>query len=542
MAQEPVDIPMAAHEEPASPELRKVDILVCDDLPEKILVYRSVLEELGQNLICANSGEEALKLVLQHDFAVIMLDVNMPGMDGFETASLIRQRRKSAKTPIIFLTAFVDDVHAAQGYASGAVDYLLTPVMPEILKAKVRVFIELHQMRQQVAHQAEEHARRMAAEEADRRKDAFLGMLAHELRNPLGPIRNATHLLQQYESDDPQLGQLRSIIDRQVTHMTKLVDDLLDSTRLASGKMLLRKERCDLARITKFTAEDYRSIFESHGLKLVLDLPSTPVWTNGDPTRIRQMVGNLLQNADKFTASGGEVLVSLRIPQDGTAEVAVKDTGIGIDAAMLPHIFEVFQQAEQGLDRSRGGLGLGLTLVKGLAGLHGGTITAASDGIGKGATLTLRLPVESGASAQANNAADDDLPENTVIHRILIIEDSIDAAETTRMVLEREGHDVRIASTGLEGIATAHDFKPNIILCDIGLPGIDGYQVAKRLRQDPALSDTYVIALTGYGREKDRKLAEEAGFNEHMTKPIDFPILRRTLTQLPGRAVSGTAA
>ena len=412
--------------------------------------------------------------------------------------------------------------------------------MPEILKAKVRVFIELHQMRQQVAAQAGEHARRMAAEEADRRKDAFLGMLAHELRNPLGPIRNATHLLQQYESDDPRLTQLRSIIDRQVTHMTKLVDDLLDSTRLASGKMLLRKERCDIARITRHTAEDYRSIFESHGLKLALDVPSSPVWMNGDPTRIRQMVGNLLQNADKFTAAGGEIQVSLRIPADGTAEISVKDTGIGIDAQMLPHIFEVFQQAEQGLDRSRGGLGLGLTLVKGLAGLHGGSCTAASAGIGKGATLTLELPVESGANAQAGSDPADDTPEINAIHRILIIEDSIDAAETTRMVLEREGHDVRIASTGLEGIATAHDFKPDIILCDIGLPGIDGYQVAKRLRQDPALAQTYVIALTGYGREKDRKLAEEAGFNEHMTKPIDFPILRRTLTQLPGRAANST--
>ena len=252
----------------------RVNILIVDDLPENQMVYRSILEESGQNLMTARSGEDALKLVLQHEFAVILLDVNMPGMNGFEIATLIRSRKKSSRTPIIFLTAFTDEVRMAQGYASGAVDYLPTPVVPEIFKAKVRVFIELSQMRRQAASQAEERARRTAAEEADRRKDEFLGMLAHELRNPLGPILNAAHLLRRIAAGEPRLEEVGGIVDRQVKHMTRLIDDLLDATRLAHGKVLLKKERCDLAQIVRQTAEDYRSIFDASGQQLEIDVPA----------------------------------------------------------------------------------------------------------------------------------------------------------------------------------------------------------------------------------------------------------------------------
>jgi CheY-like chemotaxis protein len=291
-------------------ESERVNILVVDDLPEKLLIYKTILEELDQNLIMARSGEEALRLVLKHEFAVILLDVNMPGMDGFEVASLIRERKKSARTPIIFLTAFTDDIQVAQGYASGAVDYLPTPVVPEILKAKVRVFIELSQMRQQAASQAEESARRAAAEESDRRKDEFLGMLAHELRNPLGPIRNAVHLLQVVKPDDPRRDQLRDMIERQVTHMTRLIDDLLDSTRLSRGQILLRKERCDLSRIVLQTAEDYRTTFESSGITLEVETFPQSIAVVGDPTRLVQSIGHHLHNAQKFNHPGGVVRVA----------------------------------------------------------------------------------------------------------------------------------------------------------------------------------------------------------------------------------------
>ena len=514
-----------------APQAERVNILVVDDLPEKLLVYRTILEELGQNLVYASSGDEALKLVLTHDFAVILLDVNMPGMDGFETASLIRTRRKSAHTPIIFLTAFVDDVHAAQGYATGAVDFLLTPVQPEVLKTKVRVFIELWQMRHQAAQQAEERARRHAAEESERRKDAFLGMLAHELRNPLGPIRNAIQLLQQMGPDTPRQNQLRDIIDRQVTHMTRLVDDLLDSTRLARGKVLLRKERCDLVRLVRQTVDDYRNILAENSLSIDLNLPSTPLWVQGDPTRLVQMFGNLLHNANKFTTSGGGIQVQIRFDaESGTAAVTVSDTGIGIDPQTLPYVFDVFQQADQGLDRARGGLGLGLSLVRGLAELHNGAVTAASEGLGKGASFTIRLPAEASAEVAAAPVASD---ETLAKRRILIIEDNLDAAETTRMLLEREGHDVRTAYTGADGIAAARQFQPQVILCDIGLPGVDGYQVARTMRRDQAFGTPFIVALTGYGRDQDRRQAQEAGFDMHLTKPIDMPSLRRAIAQLP---------
>ncbi len=524
-------------DEAATPDdSERVNILIVDDLPENQLVYRSILEESGQNLMTARSGEDALKLVLKHEFAVILLDVNMPGMNGFEIATLIRSRKKSARTPIIFLTAFTDEVRMAQGYASGAVDYLPTPIVPEILRAKVRVFIELSQMRRQAASQAEERARRTAAEEADRRKDEFLGMLAHELRNPLAPILNAAHLLRRMAPKEPRLEELGGIVDRQVKHMTRLIDDLLDATRLAHGKVLLRKERCDLAQIIRQTALDYRSIFDAGGLQLEVDVPEVPAWTVGDPTRLVQAVGNLLHNAHKFTDAGGKVTVSLEVEKNGHAAViTVSDTGIGIERRMLAHVFDVFRQADQGLDRSRGGLGLGLALVKGLVELHGGEVSVMSGGPGKGAAFTIRLPVEAMPAAIAAPAPAEAIPEATK-YRILLIEDNQLTAESTRLLLSDDGYDVQTASNGPTALETARTFHPQIVLCDIGLPGMDGYQVVRTLRQDDALSSSYVIAMTGYGRDEDQRQAHEAGFDLHMTKPIDYNNLRRTLANLSARA------
>jgi signal transduction histidine kinase len=512
---------------------QRVNILVVDDLPEKLLVYRTILDELGQNVVTARGGEEALKMVLAHEFAVILLDVNMPDIDGFETATLIRQRRKSARTPIIFLTAFTDESHVSQGYASGAVDYLSTPVIPEVLRAKVRVFIELSQMRQKAALRAEERARRQAAEEADRRKDEFLGMLAHELRNPLGPIRNAIHLLQAAGPQEPRCIQLRDIIDRQVTHMARLVDDLLDSTRLARGQVLLRTERCDLARLVRQTALDYGSVFEASGIDMRVDTPEEPLWADCDPTRISQMVGNLLHNAHKFTNPGGAVSVSLR-HENGEAFICVRDTGIGIDAETLPWIFDVFRQGEQGLDRKKGGLGLGLALVKGLTGLHGGTVSAESAGPGRGAAVTIRLPAPPRAPV-ANMNDDPPAPCGVSPWRILIIEDNIDTAETLSQVLTAEGHDVRVAYSGVDGLEAARGFLPHVVLCDIGLPGLDGYQVVRGIRQNLATASAYIVALTGYGRDEDRQEAKKAGFDMHLTKPVNHNSLRRVIGYMPVR-------
>ena len=522
-------LPPGAREEPAN-------ILIVDDLPEKLLVYKTILEDLGQNIMTARGGDEALKMVLSHEFAVILLDVNMPGIDGFETAALIRRRRRSARTPIIFLTAFTDDHHVSQGYATGAVDYLLTPVIPEVLRAKVRVFIELSQMRRQAAARAEERARRKAAEEADQRKDEFLGMLAHELRNPLGPLRNAVHLLQMNDVPADRVTQLCDIVDRQVSHMARLIDDLLDSTRLARGQILLRKEKHDLARLVRQTANDYATVFEASGISLDINTPSAPVYIHGDPTRIAQMLGNLLHNAHKFTNPGGSVSVILSQTEEW-AEISVRDTGIGIEKRMLPWIFDVFRQAEQGLDRKRGGLGLGLTLVKGLAGLHGGDVSANSAGKGHGATVTFRLPMIQAADTRHDKdtpAAVGSMDTGRKL-RVLIIYDNIDTAETTQQILATEGHEVRVAHNGSEGLEEALSFHPHVILCDIGLPGLDGYQVVRTLRQRPSGSSFYIIALTGYGRDEDMLAAKKAGFDMHLTKPIDHASLRRMLNYIPSR-------
>jgi len=510
----------------------RVNILIVDDLPGNQLVYKSILEASGQNLITATTGEDALKLVLKHEFAVILLDVNMPGMNGFEIATLIRSRKKSAHTPIIFITAFTDEVRMAQGYASGAVDYLPTPVIPEILQAKVRVFIELSQMRRQAASQAEERARRTAAEEADRRKDEFLGMLAHELRNPLGPILNTAHMLHRIARKEPHLEELGNIVERQVKHMTRLIDDLLDATRLAHGKVLLRKERCDFAQIVWQTAEDYRSIFEGSNLELEIHPSPTPFWLEGDPVRLAQIIGNLLHNAHKFTDPGGKVIVHMELENDGqTAAVTISDTGIGIEPRILPYVFDVFRQAEQGLDRSRGGLGLGLALVKGLVELHGGNVNVTCACPGKGSAFTIRLPVESMPVATTLPTPVEDIPEGKK-YRILLVEDNYLTAESTRLLLGDDGYDVQISNNGPNALETARIFHPEVVLCDIGLPGMDGYQVIRKLRQDAECPSFYAIAMTGYGRDEDQQKARDAGFDLHMTKPIDYTNLRRELAGL----------
>jgi len=514
-----------------------VNILIVDDLPKNQMVYLSILEELGQNLVTARSGEDALKQVLRQEFAVILLDVNMPGMNGFEIATLIRSRRKSAHTPIIFLTAFTDELRMAQGYASGAVDYLPTPIVPEILKAKVRVFIELSQMRRQAALQAEERARRTAAEEADRRKDEFLGMLAHELRNPLGPILNSAQVLQLISPQDPRLEKAGEIIYRQAIHMSRLVDDLLDSTRLANGKILLRKERCDLSQIVRQVAEDYNNILEASGLKLEIQKPDRSFWMEGDPTRLAQVVGNLLHNAHKFTDPGGIITVRLEAEKnDHIVAMTIADTGIGIEQSMLAHVFDVFRQVDQGLDRSRGGLGLGLTLVKSLVEMHGGRVSVSSEGIGKGTQFTVRLPVESMFAVITSPSATVTVTPKGEKYRILLIEDNLLAVESTQLLLTFDGYEVQTAYNGQTGLDTARRFRPQVVLCDIGLPGMDGYQVVRMLRQDEDLSSSYVIALTGYGRDEDQRQAHEAGFDLHMTKPIDYNNLRRTLANLPIRS------
>jgi len=370
-----------------------------------------------------------------------------------------------------------------------------------------------------------------ALKEADRRKDEFLAMLAHELRNPLAPIRNAVQILRMLGPANASMQKVQDMIERQVTHMTRLVDDLLDVSRITRGKILLRKERLDFVALVRAAAEDHCRMIECSNLALALKLPEEPLSMYGDPTRLAQVVGNLMQNACKFTDAGGQVTVELRRePDQDQARLVVRDTGIGMEAEILQRLFEPFSQADRSLARSRGGIGLGLALVKGLVELHGGRVAASSRGRGLGSEFTILLPL----TQEQEAPIPPEVKAEPSGHggRILIIEDNQDVSESLRMLLESWGYQVTQAYTGVAGVEAFQRCCPAVVLCDIGLPGgMDGYGVAHALRQLPGLS-AYLVAVSGYGQEEDLRRALQAGFDRHMTKPIDPASLRRFLSTL----------
>jgi signal transduction histidine kinase/ActR/RegA family two-component response regulator len=370
--------------------------------------------------------------------------------------------------------------------------------------------------------------------EADRQKDHFLTMVAHELRNPLAPIRNAVHLLKQIGPEEPRLMRLRDVVERQVNQQARLLDDLLDISRITRGMIALHPKRLELVRLVRDAAEDCSGVLEAAGLALSLQLPAEPVWVEGDPTRLSQVVSNLLQNSAKFTDRGGHVTVQMAVEPDGErVAVCVHDTGIGIKAEMLPHVFETFAQADRSLARTQGGLGLGLALVKGLVELHQGEVRAESAGSGRGSTFTVLLPLALSAGEAVKAAAPPALSTGPM--RILIVEDNRDAADTLREVLELSGCTVAVAYSGTEALEMAGQFRPEVVLCDLGLPGISGYEVAAALRKDRNQANVRLIALSGYAHEEDQRRSREAGFDLHLTKPVDLNELQRLLAVRPER-------
>ena len=649
--------------------------------------------DLNQNLVTVGSGEEALREVLKRDFAVILLDVQMPTMSGLETASLIRQRKRTAHTPIIFLTAFADEMRVAEGYAQGAVDYITTPVVPAILRAKVRVFCDLYRMSQQVRRQAEERialaeerSRREAAEEANRRlsfsamsgtvlgqsldadvtaravarlpvpfladlcalvalpfrggewrtfvargssvgsvleagggcdrlpaelakgielalagsaqkppdgnvvilplsghgrtfaalalsrvesgrqfgpadltlaeayasraasaldnarlyreveeanrqKNEFLSMLAHELRNPLAPIRNANEVIRQKLTEPTRVRWAQGVIDRQLTHLVRLVDDLLDVSRLTQGKIRLAVERVILETVVEQAVEAARPAIDQFRHTLDVSLPTRSIQLSGDRARLTQVFTNLLNNAAKYTEQGGRISISLEM-ENNTAAIRVRDTGIGIAAELLPSVFDLFTQANRSLDRSQGGLGVGLTLVRRLVEMHNGSVEARSEGLGRGSEFIVRLPARYASKAEDE---DHDYDSNNRRGsqqngrlRLVVVDDNVDAAESLADLLRLLDHEVRVAHDGLSGLAAARAFRPDVVLLDIGLPGMDGYEVARQLSAEPE-SAMVLVAVSGYGRDEDRKLAAEAGIAHHFVKPIQFNSLQALL-------------
>lgn len=699
-------------------------ILVVDDRPDKLLVYRTILESLEQDLFTASSGEQALKHVLERDFAVILLDVNMPGLNGIETAALIRKRSRSAHIPIIFITAdYNDETHIARGYALGAVDYIASPVVPEILKAKVKVFVDLYLLAQQAQRQAQEHialaeekAARAAAEQAtyrlsflaqasvalagsldpsaitrelaglcvpfladvcaltlagqqndsastevawmspdpqlglvrrsvaniglpwldeatnrvlksggattfrsgsldaamgggqhplhasdigaaidftinsltivplsargrtlgalllgvgpsgrqidsdassmatdlagrasvaldnaqlyakiqeeDRRKDEFLAMLAHELRNPLAPISNAIYVLQASDKDPSKRDWAIGVIGRQLKQLVRLVDDLLDVSRITRGKIDLKIETIDVGKVVAAAVETSRPFIDAFEHTLNVLLPPEPLALKGDFARVSQILANLINNAAKYTEKGGRV--SLTAALEGTEVVfRVRDTGMGIPPELLSHIFEPFTQLDQTLDRSQGGLGIGLTLVRRLVEMQGGRVFACSEGPNRGSEFAVRLPAADPAPwtkravTQSNRG-----PDLVAGLRVLIVDDNRDVAESTAALLRLEGCAVHIAHDGEEALRMVRRLHPTAVLLDIGLPKMNGFEVAERIRCEPELGDVLIVGLSGYGQEEHRLRSKQAGFDHHIVKPIEPSMLTGLLASL----------
>jgi len=689
-----------------------VNILIVDDQPSRLLSYEAILGDLKQNIVRANSGTEALQELMRREFAVILLDVNMPGMDGFETAQLIHQHPRYEKTPLVFVTAFnVTDMDRLKGYELGAVDYVYIPVIPAILRSKVAVLIELFTQKRELVRlnqslaeanaeleranallhderardlermnsdlgqanaelartnqilteegavrrraeegqqRSDEHLRTIlhntsaliyqtdiegrfvhvnrqweellqcstdevrgksifelfpesaavefdrnicrvltecrplefewtialpdgsqvvynsinaplldakgvpygvvgvstditerkqlenTLKEADRRKDEFIALLAHELRNPLAPIVNGLELMKFKAFDDPDLEWCRDVIGRQVAHLSRLVEDLLDVSRITQGKIKLQKRELDIAEVVAGAIETVRPLIETHRHHLSLELPEEQVLVDGDATRLAQVLGNLLSNAVKYTQDGGNL--RLHVQRDDTVVmIRVQDDGVGITPDAIPHLFELFTQFERTTDRSQGGLGIGLALVQRLVELHGGTVHAQSEGPGKGSEFTVRLPCSISPSTALPRA---DAPgrgasAETPGLKVLVVDDNVDAAASLALVLRHLNYSVLTVHTGVEAIRATSEFAPRVVLLDLGMPGMNGYEVAERIRREPRGDDVLLIALTGWSQSHVREATVRAGFNLHLVKPVDIDELDRILSGLP---------
>ena len=667
----------------------RVNILVVDDRRAKLIAMEALLADLGENVVCVSSGADALRQLLERDFAVVLLDVNMPEMDGFETATLIRQRPRLRHIPIIFMTAGSDETHALQGYSLGAVDYILTPVVPEVLRTKVKVFVELFRMSDQLKRQADqrvalaeeraarataEAARRRAAfladagnkmaqsldlestltailelivpEVADRavlrlqaaggnivsalprggdgelavapqvaeamegavrslttqvvaetsgleggmtglacpllargapvgvlgvifgssplapdpntiiliedlcgraaialencllyreiqdrdvRKDQFVAMLAHELRNPLGIISSALGILETVGGHDEPSKKARGAVRRQLKNLTQLIDDLVDVSRITTGKITITRSPVNLKESVARCVEAFNAAGSNQAHSV--QIQSRDTWIHADSVRIDQILTNLVENARKYTPPGGSIRIRVE-PEGSDGVFEIEDTGAGMASDVLAHAFDLFFQGRRSPDQAEGGLGIGLTLVRQLVELHGGSILAGSPGEGRGSRFTARFP---GCAPPVSYVAPTGAREaRTGASRIVIVEDNEDARDLLKMLLALEGHEVHAAPDGPIGIETVETVDPEIAFIDLGLPGIDGYEVARRLRAGRG-KDVFLVALSGYGQSEDRRRAIESGFNMHIVKPISPDRLASVIASLQER-------
>ena len=534
-----------------------IQILIVDDEPKNLLVLESILNDPGYRLVRAHSADEALLALVTEQFAVLILDIRMPGMTGFELADIIKKRKKTARIPIIFLTAYYsEDQHVLEGYGSGAVDYLHKPVNPQILRSKVAVFAELHRKERESAlanaalltevkerRNAEERLREFndtleqrvaerteALRQANRLKDEFLAMLGHEVRNPLAAIMNAVQVMHVSGADPARMSRSVALVDRQTQNLRHIVDDLLDVARVTRGKIELRKQPADVVQIVHQAVDVVRPMLsQSEELEINVNA-AAPLRAEVDRTRLEQSIVNLLTNAIKFTPQARHIRVT--VERDGqNVIVMISDNGIGIASEMQTRIFELFAQADRSLDRSQGGLGIGLFICRRLIELHGGEITAFSEGLGRGSVFRIQLPLLHQSAVDIAPIAETtrrESPARATAKRVLIIDDNADSATSLAWLLNQQGYVVEMAFDGEEGLKAAQAFKPDILLLDIGLPKINGYDLARQLRGE-GFTSSLIVAVSGYARDSDIEQSHSAGFDLHLAKPVDIDHLLEVL-------------
>ncbi len=561
-------------------------ILIVDDLPEKLLVYRTLLEDLEAQIVEAHSGTEALKRVLEGEFAVILLDVNMPDIDGLETANLIRRHKNGRHTPIIFITSYADEMQTARGYQLGAVDYILSPVIAPVLRTKVRVFVDLYEARAALALSNQELETRVAertaelqksnerlhaeiaerlraqaereallareqvlraeAEELSRLKDEFLATMSHELRTPLNAIFGWITLLRTRRLDEPTQERALETIERNARAQKRLIEDLLDVSRIVTGKVALELVTVDPRRVVEAALETMHPAAQAKGLKIVPLLDTNAGTVRGDFARLQQVVCNLLSNAIKFTDPGGHIEVCLARRND-EVEISVTDSGQGIKAEFLPLVFDRFRQEDGSISRRHGGLGLGLAIVRHLVELHAGSVDAQSAGEGQGARFVVRLPVrEASLLPRPSEAAPGAIvtPAMLMGVRLLVVDDDPGARELISGMLEGFGAHVRVAENGRSALTSLLEHRPDVLIADLGMPEMDGYALIEQVRAlEPNFGGhTPAVAVTAYASPQDRLRALQAGYQNHVAKPVEAEELAIVIASLAGKAVQDKRA